>query len=855
MPRRKQQKNQDNHITIADVFYSDLSSDDMLYAALIRSPAARATISSITVPVLPDGYIFISAADIPGKNELLVNDNIIPIFADTKTHYVGEPIGILAGPDERTVHELVSSIEIQFDESTVFAALEIAHDTFVPQLEPDTETQVANENEIAQIAAAMNFTMEMPAHDDESSNTEIDIEKNLADDTSESRTTENDIPENIETLDNSKIPGKRIVAERIIRTGIFSEKIKSNEIENKIESDEINSEKIQSNEIKDETDIKKETTSEEKKSDIENIFEDADYNIFTETNKKETWQNFLEASGAYVTITDDNITVYTRTQTPNSIRASIANVLGISSEHIFVKQTKTTEKNHNGTWRTTVLAIQAAIVAHFTKKNVRLVLSRDEQAHFMSAGVSAIISHQSAVTKDGIIKAIKIDIDIDVGAYNPFTKIILDRAVISSCSVYNFESALITARAFATSEPPTSLHVRTIDSQSFFAMENHIAKIIQKTNLLPNEVRMRNFAKGKNSLPFSVIEKNGEKIFEQLDLQSTFKRKYCAYKFEMYLRQNFPNKYPAIARRGIGMAVAYDGANYMHPFFWEANQKMEIKLALEENAENKSDVMTATVISHIPLKEIKTQWISTIEKTFGIQKSKIKFEDPVAENTLLQEKKGASLSVIMDLFEKCVKDLQKKNNTQKKLPLSSMKTVPTQTKKSWIDETLTGTPFYDIAFAAAAIELQSEQYTNAIQIKNIWLIIDCGRVVSVPAAEKTIKLAIQHELSNVIEDQTVPCSNISVSFLQSSSPPCPIGSIIHNIIPPAFAGALGQALGKDINDIPCPISVANEYNSRYNDIITANNEKETDNATDAVVETVATVQMAADSTEDVGAEQ
>ena len=44
---------------------------------------------------------------------------------------------------------------------------------------------------------------------------------------------------------------------------------------------------------------------------------------------------------------------------------------------------------------------------------------------------------------------------------------------------------------------------------------------------------------------------------------------------------------------------------------------------------------------------------------------------------------------------------------------------------------------------------------------------------------------------------------IKIYFIQSSNPPCQLGSLIHNLIPAAFASATSQAISEVISEVPC----------------------------------------------------
>lgn len=733
MPRKRAAK-KETYISLYNDFYSDITKEGMLYAALLRSPSAG-KISNIIVPDLPEDFVFFTAKDIPGKNEIVTNNTATPIFADGFANYAGEPLGIIAGPSLRQIQSFISEIEIQLDESATLSVL----DNFtqpIPKLKNE-----GNIEEIAEIERALDLTVP------------IDEEKKETIQTDENNHTE------------KKVTNK-IVAKRFITT---------------------------------------ETTEAKNSDDNKDLIE-----VSTTTRLKLPQPNWLETSGAYCAIKDKNITIYTHTKNPVALRASAAIALGIQEEQIYIKKTKDSTQNADGLWRTATIAIQVALVACKTEKPVKLVLSRNEQMRYIPTHANTTITNYSRVKKDGGIHSMNVNIDVDVGAWNPFAQILLDRLVIASCNIYNIQNVTIDAKAYTTDTPPTSLPTHMIDSQVFFAIENHFSKIatelnnlstetnrpLAEMNFLPTEIRLVNcMDKSPTSLPFKIKAHDTNEILTQLINKSVFNRKYVSFQKEMRYRRTENRAFQAIPLRGIGVANTFAGSDYFHPFFSHTESKVE--MTLEEDG-------TVIINSLTPIPEIKSTWASTIEKTFGSQKGKIKFEHPEInyESTSPLELSNGSIGILSELFERSCAELQRKVAQKKPLPLTSKKNFFASVKKQWNSEKLEGVPFYSTSFAAAVVEVQVDTYTYRVTIKGIWLVIDCGKVISQQAAERTTKLAIQQELSNLIVDETIKCDSISISFIQSSDHSSAIGDLIHNTLPAAFCAALSQALGKDITSLP-----------------------------------------------------
>ena len=107
-------------------FYSDASRDGMLYAVLVRSPAATGKVKSVTIPVLPDGYYLFTADSIPGNKKITVNGQQWKVFGYDNVLFRGEALGLLCGPDENKVLELLEDVSVNFDIESLESALQKA---------------------------------------------------------------------------------------------------------------------------------------------------------------------------------------------------------------------------------------------------------------------------------------------------------------------------------------------------------------------------------------------------------------------------------------------------------------------------------------------------------------------------------------------------------------------------------------------------------------------------------------------------------------------------------------------------------------------------------------------------------
>lgn len=89
---------------------------EALVGKMLRSSKAKAKIVEVRVPELPDGYYYVDKTDVPGDNRVNIVKDDTPVYAEEIVEYIGEPIGMVCGPDEKVVSSILSKIEVVYEE-------------------------------------------------------------------------------------------------------------------------------------------------------------------------------------------------------------------------------------------------------------------------------------------------------------------------------------------------------------------------------------------------------------------------------------------------------------------------------------------------------------------------------------------------------------------------------------------------------------------------------------------------------------------------------------------------------------------------------------------------------------------
>ena len=361
-------------------FYSDLELKDMIHAKIIRC-METGRITKISYPDLTEGYFWITAHDIPGQHFIGNTLGRVPILCEGEILYPGEPVGILAGPDEAVLEELSNQIKIECSKETLEASLKLESEDPADEWQGhDTPLGILQEMGIAGLGESKKKTEEK----DEDGLREIFSD---------------------------------VLAERKVQSGPCFKK----------------------------------------EGGIEEVFANCAHVIEHEWSYKINIPDFNEPNGAICDYNGKTLTVYTPTQWISNLRQTLSAALSLNTEDIIIKKTKSFNQGSSSIWYNSIVASQVAVASYMCGKPVKLVYTREEQELYMDTMRPVTIRHKTGVSESGRIAAMKINIDFDAGAHNPFAQEIMDRLVIASCGCYNPQNVSITARANSSASQPSSI--------------------------------------------------------------------------------------------------------------------------------------------------------------------------------------------------------------------------------------------------------------------------------------------------------------------------------------------------------------------------------------------------------------
>jgi 2-furoyl-CoA dehydrogenase large subunit len=135
-----------------------------------------------------------------------------------------------------------------------------------------------------------------------------------------------------------------------------------------------------------------------------------------------------------------------------------------------------------------------ALASRHAGRPVRWTEDRLEHLAASSAGADRLMRFEAAVTGDGIVTGLRVDLIDNVGAYlRPPEPSTLYRCFGNITGAYRIPAVSIRARAVVTNKMPTGLNRGFGGQQLYFGLERLMDKVAASAGLDPTEARRRNF--------------------------------------------------------------------------------------------------------------------------------------------------------------------------------------------------------------------------------------------------------------------------------------------------------------------------------------------------------------------------
>jgi CO/xanthine dehydrogenase Mo-binding subunit len=536
--------------------------------------------------------------------------------------------------------------------------------------------------------------------------------------------------------------------------------------------------------------------------------------------------------------------IHTATQWPYHVSRSAEGVLALDPGRIVTEPSDLGIPLDGKLWYPSLIASQAALAAFLTRRNVRLLLNREEDFRYSPKRNASVTEIQSALNEKGEILGTRIDMTVDLGAQGVFTQEILDQSCLGVMGIAGSGALSLKARAIKTNIPPQGPFCGFGAAQGAFAMEQHLSRIADTLGQDPAE-RRKNSRPGKEGLAGLIPlrkEAPTEQLLDTTAAMAGYYRKWAGY--ELLRRRRRQDRSPDRSQdhrqglrqdpqpetlRGIGIALSWQGSGFLYPgCFHPGDETYGVEATL--NIDGSLDIRTSTGAGP----DFIEIWAGIAREILAVEELRVR-----SWNTALCPDSGPgslsrNITTLSTLIRKSCETIRSQR-FRDPLPITVRETgkpppddpspplsfppgfeppagmeadIESRTRPGW---------------GAAVVEVEIEVHSYTPSVRGIWMAVDGGKILSEQKARNSLKLASIQALGWAsreyleyrrgiidpprISDYGIPNPGeippIHLDFLANDDEePKGIGDLPFNCIPAAYIQAVSQAIDQPCGKIP-----------------------------------------------------
>jgi CO/xanthine dehydrogenase Mo-binding subunit len=241
-------------------------------------------------------------------------------------------------------------------------------------------------------------------------------------------------------------------------------------------------------------------------------------------------------------------------QCPFYVHKAFTRAFGLPAERIHITQAVTGGGFGGKEEYPSVIALHAALLARKSGRPVRLIYDRTEDIEATTKRHPAICDIETGADRDGTLRALKMRVLMDGGAYVTLTPVVLSRGALHAAGAYRWKDVRIDAVAVATNTPPNGAFRGFGAPQTIWAIERHLDKVARELGRDPLDLKLQNVLReGDTTSTGQVLRSSvaGVECVEEATRAS-----------EYHAKRRLGGKVRGRVARGIGGAVFMHGAGF-----------------------------------------------------------------------------------------------------------------------------------------------------------------------------------------------------------------------------------------------------------------------------------------------------
>ncbi|MGK2961211.1 MAG: xanthine dehydrogenase family protein molybdopterin-binding subunit [Gemmatimonadaceae bacterium] len=275
---------------------------------------------------------------------------------------------------------------------------------------------------------------------------------------------------------------------------------------------------------------------------------------------------YIEPNGVIAVPEDGGVAIHGSVQCPFYVIKALRCLLGSAHPNVRVIQTETGGGFGGKEEYPSMISGHAVMLALKSGRPVKIIYDREEDMVATTKRHPSVVRHRTALTPEGKLVAMDIDVLMDAGAYVTLSPTVLSRGCIHAAGPYSCDNVRIRGRAVMTNTPPNGAFRGFGAPQTEFAVEVHIDRIAEQLGIDPVDLRRM------NALRPGDVTATGQTLREDASAHMVLE--------EAVRRTDFVNKRKEWkgTHRAIGLALFYHGAGFTGA--GERNLKSRARLEL-----------------------------------------------------------------------------------------------------------------------------------------------------------------------------------------------------------------------------------------------------------------------------------
>ncbi|HYU29195.1 MAG TPA: xanthine dehydrogenase family protein molybdopterin-binding subunit [Gemmatimonadales bacterium] len=432
-------------------------------------------------------------------------------------------------------------------------------------------------------------------------------------------------------------------------------------------------------------------------------------------------QLYIEPQGA-IAMPEANgaIRIIGSLQCPYYVHRALKRVLKLTDQQAIVVQAETGGGFGGKEEYPSIVAVHAALLARKAGRPVRLIYDRHEDLAATTKRHPGVITHRTAVKKDGTLLAQDIEIVLDGGAYCTLTPVVLSRAAIHATGPYSCPNVRIRARAMATNTPPNGAFRGFGAPQSLFAAELMVEHVAERLGMSSVDLRR------KWMLRLGDTTATGQKLTESVSAELVLDTALRA------VAPNRPTAQPPI-RHGRGLSIVFHGSG----FTGSGEKKLQGSIGFEALGDGTFRILTAST-------EIgqgtKTIFCQLAADALGMSLERVSL---APQDTSLVPDSGPTVAsrtamIVGRLVQEAAEEIRERLKRERP-PFKVEKSYIQPDSIHWDEATYRGDAYPVYAWACTIADVDVDMTTGEVRVTDLVTAVDCGKALHPVMAEGQIE--------------------------------------------------------------------------------------------------------------------